>query len=86
MLRDAGNQVARQFGLVFTLPPDLRELYRKFGIDLTRANGDESWTLPMPARFVIDSTGVIRAVDVDPDYTSRPEPSKTIADLQALGR
>ncbi len=86
MLRDAGNQVARQFGLVFTLPSELRELYRKFGIDLARANGDDSWTLPMPARFVIDSAGVIRAADADPDYTRRPEPSKTIADLQALRR
>ncbi len=28
--------------------------------------------------------GVVRAVDVDPDYTQRPEPEKTPAALAAL--
>ena len=84
MLRDQGNQVARKFGLVYTLPDDLRRVYLKFGIDLAQANGDDSWTLPMPARFVIDRTGTIRAVDADPDYTRRPDPARTIDALRAL--
>jgi peroxiredoxin len=84
-LRDRGNQVAQKFGLVFTLPEDLRKIYRDFGIDLAKANGDDSWTLPMPARYVIDQTGTIRAADVDPDYTRRTEPSATVAALRALG-
>lgn len=54
LLRDEGNVVARKFGLVFQLPPDLREVYLGFGTDLARFNGDDSWTLPMPGRFVID--------------------------------
>jgi len=40
MLRDFGNRVAESYGLVFTLPDDLREIYTKFGIDLARGNGD----------------------------------------------
>ncbi len=84
MLRDQGNQVARKFGLVYTLPADLRQVYLKFGIDLAQANGDDSWTLPMPGRFVIDRTGTIRAADADPDYTRRPDPARTIDTLRAL--
>ncbi len=84
LLRDRGNEVAKKFGLVFTLPEDLRQLYLKFGIDLPKANGDDSWTLPMPARYVIDRGGVIRAADVDPDYTHRTEPTDTVAALKAL--
>ncbi len=38
----------------------------------------------MPVRFVIDTLGVIRAVDVDPDYEHRPEPEKTVDDVKAL--
>jgi hypothetical protein len=38
----------------------------------------------MPGRFVIDASGVVRATDVDPDYTHRPEPQKTLDDLAAL--
>jgi peroxiredoxin len=69
---------------VFRLPADLEEIYRRFGIDLTKANGDDSWTLPMPARYVIDRTGIIRSADVDPDYTRRTEPSETVAVLRSL--
>ena len=84
MLRDAGNRVAEQYGLVFTLPADLREIYLKFGIDLAQGNGDGTWRLPIPARFVIDRQGIIRAADADPDYTRRPEPARTVEILRAL--
>lgn len=83
-LRDFGNQVAEQYGLVFTLPDDLREIYLRFGIDLARGNGDGTWRLPIPARFVIDHRGIIRAVDADPDYTRRPEPATTVEILRQL--
>jgi peroxiredoxin len=84
MLRDFGNRVAEAYGLVFTLPDDLREIYVKFGIDLARGNGDGTWRLPIPARFVIDRQGVIRAVEADPDYTRRPEPAQTVEILEGL--
>lgn len=84
VLSDSGNRVASGFGLTFKLPEDLRQVYEKFGIDLNKYNGVESWTLPMPARFVIDSNGTVRAADVDPDYTTRPEPAETVRVLEAL--
>jgi peroxiredoxin len=79
-----GNQVVSKFGLVFTLPNDLRELYSRFGIDLERFNGDDSWQLPIPGRFIIDSNSLIRYARADPDYTVRPEPRETVAVLQTL--
>jgi peroxiredoxin len=83
-LRDFGNRVAETYGLVFTLPDDLKEVYLKFGIDLAKGNGDGTWRLPIPARFVIDRQGVIRAVDADPDYTRRSEPARTVEILEGL--
>jgi peroxiredoxin len=71
--------------LRFTVPDYLREVYTKFSIDLPRLNGDQSWTLAMPARYVIDRSGRVVAADCDPDYTNRPEPEKTLADLRAIG-
>ncbi len=76
--------MAAEFNLVFQLPQDLREIYLGFGVDLTKFNGDESWTLPMPARFVIDRSGIIRFADVSADYTVRSEPSDTIKALRSL--
>ena len=40
----------------------------------------------MPGRFVIDAEGIIRASDVSPDYTRRPEPKKTLDEVAALVR
>ena len=83
MLCDKGNKVASQFGLVFSLPDDLRQLYSNFGIDLERFNGDDSWTLPMPGRFILDQQGTILSADVNPDYTIRPEPADIIEILKS---
>jgi peroxiredoxin len=84
VLRDLGNRVADQYGLVFTLPEDLQAIYSKIGIDLPTGNGDGTWRLPVPARFVIDREGIIRAVDAEPDYTHRPEPAQTVEVLRRL--
>ncbi len=84
ILSDPGNEVAARFGLRFSLPDYLREIYRTFPLDLETFNGEASWTLPMPARFVIDRQGVIRAAESDPDYTTRPEPGDTLEALRAI--
>lgn len=84
VLSDQGNEVARKFGLVFAFPDDLRQVYLSFGADLENFNGDDSWTLPMPGRFVADREGTIRDVEVDPDYTRRPEPDETVAALRRI--
>jgi peroxiredoxin len=81
---DRGNTVARRYGLVHGFPPELRALYRQFGIDLAAHNEDNSWTLPLPATFVIDQHGIIRSADVHVDYRNRAEPAQTIAALQQL--
>lgn len=85
-LWDTGNTLAKEFGLLFTLPPYLRPVYKALGADLPRFNGDDSWSLPLPARYVIDRDAVIRASDVNPDYTRRPEPEQTLVELKALLR
>ena len=84
VLTDAGNEVAAKFGLRFALPTYLREIYASFPLDIAAYNGDASWTLPMPARFIVDRRGIIRYAHSDPDYTTRPEPEDTVAALRAL--
>ena len=75
ILSDPHNDVAAAFGLRFELPDYLVDLYQSLGNQLPSFNGDESWTLPMPGRFVIGSDGIITYAEVNPDYTRRPEPS-----------
>jgi peroxiredoxin len=84
ILSDPGNQVAQGYGLKFQLPEDLREVYLKFGIDLPKHNGDDSWTLPLPTSLIIDQRGIIRYAAINADYTVRPDPKETIAALKKI--
>jgi len=84
ILTDLHLKIAEQFQLVFTLPDYLRELYKSFGSALDRFHDESEYRLPMPARYVVDKQGIIRAADVNADYTIRPEPSETLSQLRAL--
>ena len=84
MLSDLGNAYASELGLTFAYSDALKKVYDGFKIDLAKVNGEGSWTMPMPARLVVDQSGIVRAADIDPDCTKRPEPKKTLADVKGL--
>ena len=83
LLADAGNTVARQYGLVWELGPELRDVYGRLGHVLPRINGTNDWALPIPAGFVIGRDGRITYAHVDTDVTRRLEPR---AALEAVRR
>jgi peroxiredoxin len=82
ILSDAKGEVGAAFGLRFHLPDYLIELYKGLKNDLPTFNDDPSWTLPMPARYVIDRNGTIVYAEVNPDYTHRPEPEELLPALE----
>ncbi len=82
ILSDVKGKVGAAFGLRFNLPDYLVELYKQLKNDLTTFNDDPSWTLPMPACYVIGQDGVILYSEVNPDYTHRPDPEDMIPVLQ----
>ncbi len=84
VLSDPGNRVANEYGLVMSVHESLRPLYLEWGIDLPAANGDDRHELPVPATYVIDRDGLIRAAHVDKDYTKRMEPEDILAALRTL--
>ncbi len=85
MLSDLENTVADTFGIAFSLPVSMKQVYKEvFKIDLPKYNGDDSWALPMPARFIVDQHAVIRAADVNLDHTVRPEASSAVDVLKNL--
>jgi len=79
LLVDKDNAIGKAFGLVYTFPEDLKNVYRNvFKLDIQALNEASGWQLPIPARFVIDGSGVIRDAKADPDYRYRPEPSEVL--------
>ncbi len=86
ILSDHGGEVAAQFNVRWTLPDYLRVAHKTLGADLPQFNGEESWTLPMSARYVIARDRVIAYAEVNADYTRRPEPSAVFPVLEKLAR
>src|SRR5260370_12237586 len=84
ILSDVRSAVADAFGIRFALPDDLVTLYKSFKNDLPTFNNDPSWVLPMPARYVIGTDGIIAYSEVNPDYTQRPDPSELLPVLDRL--
>ncbi len=84
ILSDEKSRVAAAFGLRFSLPDYLVELYKGFKNDLPTFNDDPAWVLPMPARYIIGADGLIAYAEVNPDYTQRPDPSELLPVLDKL--
>jgi len=86
VLSDFSNKVARQFGIVFQVGPELQDFSKNaFKNDLALRNGEDSYQLPVPATFVIDSDGIIRFAHVEVDYmTGRAEPAAVVTALEAI--
>ncbi|MFQ5560711.1 MAG: AhpC/TSA family protein, partial [Nitrospinota bacterium] len=84
VLSDIGCKVASEFGLVFTLPERLRPVYAQFGIDIPGENGEDTFFLPMPATYVVESSGQILFSFADADYTKRAEPQEVVEVLRGM--
>ncbi len=74
VLSDTNNKIAKSYGLVFKLPTDLQKVYKEFGIDLEKNQGNSDWELPVPATFLIGKDRTIHFVFADLDYKKRAEP------------
>jgi peroxiredoxin len=83
LLVDARNAVARQFGLVYRVPEEQQAIYQRTFVNLPFVNGDDSWELPIPATYVIDTKGAILYAFANEDYTERSEPLEILSLLEA---
>jgi len=78
LLSDAGNNVARQFGLTYRVPDEQRAVYQRAFVNLPFINGDESWELPIPATYIVGREGTVLYASANEDYTERPEPQDIV--------
>jgi len=86
MLTDVGNRIARQFGIAYEVCDEVRGLLESFGMDLSATNAGSSWTIPLPAVYLIAQDRRIAWAHVDPDYLHRAEPETVLAELGRLQR
>ena len=78
LLSDAGDNVARKFGLTYRVPDEQKSIYQRAFVNLPVVNGDESWELPIPATYIINRDGTVIFASANEDYTERPEPADIV--------
>jgi peroxiredoxin len=78
VVTDPGNQLGRGLGILTEPTAEAQAAQRSLGLNLTEANADGTATIPMPTTVVVDSAGVVRWIDVHPDYTTRSEISEIL--------
>jgi peroxiredoxin len=83
-LSDMDAAYAASIGLAITIDPALREVLERSDKRIPDFQGGTRWVLPIPAIFVLDHSGIVRARHVDPDYRRRMEVADLIAAVQAL--
>ena len=81
---DPGNQIATALGILTEPSPDSVAAQVKLGLDLTEVNADGGKALPMPTVVVVDAAGIIRWIDVHPNYTTRSEVLDILAAVDAV--
>ncbi|MDW7694526.1 peroxiredoxin-like family protein [Flammeovirgaceae bacterium SG7u.111] len=74
VLSDIDNTYAKSLGLVFQLPEDLQGVYKDFGIEVDKHNGNNDFELPMPATYIVNKDREVIYSFVPEDYTERLEP------------
>ena len=77
ILTDFGAGYALSINLAIWVPPRMSQMIAGAGWDIPLYHGGGDWILPVPAVFVVDSSGHIAWRHVDPDYRRRVE----LADL-----
>ena len=84
ILSDKNCELAAKFGIRWMPSEALQGVYRNFGTDVGAFNGEGSWALPMPARYVIAQDGTVVYAKVNANYTHRPEPGDVCPVLEKL--
>lgn len=73
VVSDVSLEIARLYGLVYELPDSMSSLYEDLQLDIRTHNASADYQLPIPATYLIATTGEIVWAHVDADYRQRPE-------------
>jgi peroxiredoxin len=84
VLADINNAYALELNLLFWVGDEKREAMQAGGYDIAPYQGNEAWMLPIPATFIVDRDGVVRARYIDPDYRRRMDLDELLTALRSF--
>lgn len=86
IVTDQENKIAKQFGVVYSLSEDEKQLFANWDTQFRALDQNETWQLPLPSTYLIGSDRVVIESHVDVDYKLRTDPENIVAELARLKR
>ena len=71
IISDSATAIMKMYKVDFALDETAQIKYKKYGIDLSEANGNNGANLPVPATYIVGKNGIIKYVFFNPDYKTR---------------
>jgi peroxiredoxin len=84
VLSDPGHQIAGSLGILTSPNEGARQSHADIGLDVPDSNIDGSYILAMPTVAIVDRNGILRWIDVHPNYATRTEPRQILDALASL--
>ncbi len=85
ILNDPTQDVLALYNVKFQIPDSVQQIHLDYyDLDVSKMNENGELTLPVPATFIIDKSGVIRSRFFSHDYTTRMEASDIIKALENM--
>lgn len=83
LFSDSAATAAQALGLAFVVDDATVTRYEKYGIDLDKASGLPHHILPVPAAFIVNTSGIITFAYVNPNYKVRVDAELLLAAARA---
>lgn len=81
IIHDKDLSIMNTYHVAFRMEEALLKKYKKWGIDLDSANGENGPNLPVPATYIIGQDKKILFAFFDPDYKKRATVGKILQNL-----
>jgi peroxiredoxin len=78
IIQDKGYKIMKAYDVNYTVNDETLSQLKKYGVDLEKNNGNSDHVLPVPATYVINSSGKISFVQFDKNYTKRASVSSIL--------
>jgi len=81
-----GTSIMQRYKLDFQLDKRTKFKYKLFGINVSKHNGNDDYTLPVPATYVIDKNGIIVYKHFDENYKVRAKVDDILTALEKANK
>jgi len=82
VLSDIDLGYSLSLGLIFWVGAEIQRLYKEAGIELEKYHGNQAFFLPIAAKFIVGSDGLVKARQANVEFRERMEPETVLTTLQ----